>query len=122
MLTVPPTALLTPVMVRLWAFSVTAPLESLASRLAKLIVRLPESSAILDRVLSPATGAWFTVAIEPGEAISLVSLIAAKPPFAPTLLSWATVLRAAELSKDGNDGPAGEVPKVTPVWSTPLAL
>ena len=57
MLTVPPAALLTLAMVRLWAFSVTAPLESFASRLAKLIVRLPESSAMLYKLLSTATGA-----------------------------------------------------------------
>src|SRR5262245_63749862 len=111
MLTVPPTAWSTPVMVRLWAFSVTAPFESLASRLAKLIVRLPESSAMLDRLLSPATGAWFTVATVPGEAISLASLMAAKPPFAPTVLSLLIVVSAAAaaLSKDANDGPAGDV-------------
>jgi hypothetical protein len=64
------------------------------------------------------------VAIAPGEAISLVSLMAVKLPFAPTALGWLMVvlLSAAALSKDGNDGPPGEAPKDTLAWRTPVLL
>src|SRR2546427_486329 len=61
MLTVPPTGLLTAVMVRVCVFSsAPPPLLSLPVRLAKLIVRSPESSAMLVRLSSTATGASIT--------------------------------------------------------------
>src|SRR2546423_5736127 len=63
MLTVPPTALLTVLTIRLWPVSLAGPFESLAVKVANGIVRGPESSATLDSVSLLAVGASFTSVI-----------------------------------------------------------
>ena len=60
MATVPPTASLTAVMVRVCVDSLAGPLLSLPNKEAKLMVRTPLSSATLESVSSNATGASLT--------------------------------------------------------------
>src|SRR5882762_5629695 len=63
MLTVPPTALLTVLTIRVWLLSLAGPFESLAVKVANGIVRGPESSATLERVSLLAVGASLTSVI-----------------------------------------------------------
>ena len=58
--TVPPTALLTLVMVSVWPASLAGPLKSLPVSAAKEMLRVPLSSATLDSASSVATGASLT--------------------------------------------------------------
>src|SRR5512132_3071699 len=76
MLTVPPTGLLTAVIVRTWPPSF-GPAESLASRLAKLIVRGPLSSATLLKLsLVPVGASLISLTVMLTVAEALVSAAA----------------------------------------------
>src|SRR5436190_130226 len=78
MLTVPPTALLTVLMLRVWPLSLAGPFESFAVKVEAGIVTGPESSATLDRVSLLAVGASFTsVIVKLAVAVSLFRSCAA---------------------------------------------
>src|SRR5438445_4305317 len=72
MLTVPPTGLLTVLIIRVWPLSLAGPGESLAVKVDARIVRGPESSATLESVSFTAVGGWFTsVTVKLTVAVSL---------------------------------------------------
>ena len=83
--TVPPTAFDTAVIVSVWPVSFAGPAASLPSSEAKLMIRVPLSSATLDSDSSPATGASLT-AVTANDTLPVSVLKSSTPLVGP--LSW----------------------------------
>ena len=84
--TVPPTGLLTAVIVSVWPFSLAGPLESFVSNEANEIVRTPLSSATLDsESFAPVGASLISVTVK--ETLAMLVLKSSLPLVVPLSLS-----------------------------------